>query len=201
MLPSVSRASHGGSSLHLVERLFDEGEWSRARWILEQRLREAPHDHWLHMQIAVSFFEDRRLVEAGSAVERAVVLAPECPSVLWYRGGILHELSRLEDAAHIYSAIVERGPERWMKGGCGLSIGRARGLVSDSWRRLVDIHQARGETKLSELAFDEHLSMLGPGCFGLYTLSVTSTASPETIRRNLRMRTSIRKTLAPAQIH
>jgi tetratricopeptide (TPR) repeat protein len=202
MLRAVARASHRNGALRVeIERLFDGGEWSRARWILEQLLRDSPHDHWLHMQIALTFFEDRQLDKAWEAIERAVALAPECPQVLWYRAGILHELGRLDDAVQVYRAIVERGPERWTGGGCGLRIALARGLVSDSWRRLFDIHEARGEKEFADLAYEQHLDMLGPGCYGLYTFSVTSGADPEAIRRNLRMRTTLRKPAPPPSMH
>ena len=185
---------HAGNTLRNgIERLFDAREWERARWVLEGELLATPDDHWLHMQIALSWYEDARHDQALAAIQRALTLAPECPAVRWYHGGILHALGRHVDAEKVYRSIVERGIGWASEGSCGVGIGLAKGLIADSWWRISDLHRTRGEEEPAREAFSNFLDLLGPGCFGLYTLDVVTRHEDSFVRRQLRMRSSLRR--------
>lgn len=194
MVGAVAQAPHAGNTLRdCIERLFDAHEWDRARWLLDGELLATPDDHWVHTQIALSWYEDGRHAEAQQAIERALALAPECPSVRWYHGGILHARGQLDEAITVYRAMVEREPLWASRGACGLPVSIARGLVADAWWRLSDVYAARGDRDLAERAFTEYLERLGTGCLGLYTLDVLDKYGAAHMRRQLRMRRSVHK--------
>ena len=141
-----------------IERLLAGENWLGARRVVLKELARAPKDHWLLSRLALTYYEQGRYKEALKHEARALALAPRCPLVLWGLAGTHHMLGRLDAAVVLYQRLIRRGAPRIAAGRCGEGIRRARGLVADCWFRLGEIREDRGQRRLAERAYREHVA-------------------------------------------
>lgn len=201
MLPFV--ANEPGSDVHAraIETLLDRGDWLRARWLLHERLLRTPDDHWLWSKLALTWVEEGRPEQALNPIRRALRLAPQCALALWYHGGILDLLGQRLEAIAVYRSLIERGVAQLAAGECGLGRARAVGLLSDSCRRLSILHEACGDRAEASVWHARHLNHLGDGHIGLYKLDDTLPEAEPTLRWDIRLRNTLRRSASGLPQH
>jgi tetratricopeptide (TPR) repeat protein len=120
-----------------IDALFATEKWKEARALIEKAMKKRGHepDHWLLTRLATTYYEERRYKNALQLVEKARVLAPECPLVLWDYAGTLDALGRSEEAVSVYMALILRGPEKIGRQECGEGLEWAIGLLTDCFYR------------------------------------------------------------------
>ena len=153
-----------------IEALIAVERWDEARAAVRAALRDEPSSHWLHARLALTFYEQRRYDEAYAVAEHARRLAPRCPLVLWEVAGALDMLDRTAEAVRVYRSLVRRGTESLAYGECG--EGRA---WRAGWSPIVaiaspDATKNRDGGNLALSAFEQHLSLRGPGCRSIYPI-------------------------------
>ncbi len=146
-----------------VKALLDAHAWTRARWIVEARLKSAPEDHRLHAQLALTWLGDLRLAEARRVIDNAAMLAPECPAVLCIRGAVLDALGETDKAIAVLGALTERGPGPLLRGPCRIEPSQARSVLAESWLRLALLYQTRGEPEMHDECTRRHLFLASAG--------------------------------------
>jgi tetratricopeptide (TPR) repeat protein len=153
-----------------IESLITAERWDEAREAIRSALDAKPMSHWLLARLALTYYEQRRYGDALAVAERARVLAPRCPLVLWEVAGALDMLDRTTEAVRVYRRLIRRGVDSIAYGDCGEGLAWARGLIADSWYRIARCHKRHGRRELSTRAFKAHLEMRGPGCRSIYPI-------------------------------
>jgi tetratricopeptide (TPR) repeat protein len=132
---------------------------------LRRRLKAEPRHHWLLTRLSSVYYERRRYALALKYAEKAFEEAP---------------------ALDLYARIVTRGVNQIATNECGEGKAWARGLVTDSHYRASLSLKAIGNEKASLSAFDECLSLRGPGCRSIYRLAELGAADTLATRPNRR---------------
>lgn len=153
-----------------IESLISSDRWDDARQAICSALDAEPSSHWLLARLALTYYEQHRYAEALAIAERARVLAPRCPLVMWENAGALDMLDRTTEAVRVYRRLIRRGVDSIAYGDCGEGLGRARGLVADCWYRIAKCHKKAGRRSLAARAFEAHLKLRGPGCRSIYPI-------------------------------
>ncbi len=119
----------------------------RARWMLSQRLRDAPEDHALWAALSLTWFEEGQVEASLDAADRAQQRAPACGLVRWYRANLYSALGREAQARALFRAVVD-GAERRPYGACRLDPVHARQMLqkAEVWLEL----DARGARRMPE---------------------------------------------------
>ncbi len=111
----------------------------------------------------MTWIGELRFAEARKAIDRAAMLAPECPAVLVVRGAVLDALGETDTAIAVLGALTERGPVSLLRGPCRIEPSQAKWMLADSWLRLAQLHQARGEAELHTACTRRHLLLAAAG--------------------------------------
>lgn len=201
MLPFVANEPGSDTHAHAIETLLDRGDWPRARWLLFERLQRTPDDHWLWSKLALTWVEEGSPGHALTPIRRALRLAPNCGLALWYHGGILDLLGLRGEAISVYGSLIERGVPQLATGECGLGRARAVGLLSDSCRRLSMLHEACGDRAEASVWHARHLHHLGDGHVGIYKLDDTLVETEPTLRWDIRLRNTLRRSASGLPQH
>ena len=119
------------AAIRRIDRAMDKEDWEAAHRLILQELKAEPEDHWLTTRLATTFYEQRDYAAALKWSEKAILLAPECPLVLWDYAGALDMTGREEEAIRIWRRLIERGAERIAADECGEGVRWAESLVND----------------------------------------------------------------------
>jgi len=153
-----------------IEARISANDWSGARRLIRAALRREPDSHWLLARLGLTYYEERRYVQALQWSERALARAPRCPLVLWEYAGALQQLGRHRDALRVYAGLRRRGVESLAHGECGEGLRWARGLVADALYRQAIGYVALGQRRRARTSLKSHLALRGPGCASIYPL-------------------------------
>lgn len=154
-----------------VWSLLNAGDYAGARAVLERKpLTGDFDDHWFLTRIGLTFYEQRRYVEALDHSQRALVIAPKCPLVLWDLAGTHQMLGDHEQALRFYRRLTSRGVDRLAHGECGEGVAWARTIVADAHYRSASSLSALGRRRAAVNAVDRSLAMRGPGCRSIYPI-------------------------------
>lgn len=149
---------------------------------------EAPDDHRLWARLALNWVEAHTPEHAAKVLDRALLLAPTCPMLLWYRAGVFELLGQDDTARVTYLLLLEQGVDGLAAGECGLGRTLAEGLMSDCFHRLALLDEARGRTREASAWYAEHLASLGEGRHGVYTLDDALILDERRLREAIRLR-------------
>jgi tetratricopeptide (TPR) repeat protein len=153
-----------------IENLIRAERWDEARREIHKRLLRKPDSHWLLTRLGLTYYEQRNYSTALRAQQRALLLSPSCPLVLWDYAGALQMLGRHDEALRVYRRLVRRGVESIAYGDCGEGLAWARGLVADCHYRIMNSYDALSNRSAANRALVKHLEMRGPGCRSIYPL-------------------------------
>jgi tetratricopeptide (TPR) repeat protein len=154
-----------------IERAMAAGEWLGARTLIRNALKHEPDNHWLVTRLGSTYYEQRQYRRALQYAQKALVLAPRCPLVLWDYAGCLEMLDQSQEALSIYRRLIRRGIDRLATGECGEGIAWARGLVSDCHYRMAHCYRSCGNRKQAEASYRCHLALRSSGCRSIYRKS------------------------------
>lgn len=95
----------------LAERLLRARLWTSAEVQLEQLTARAPNAAELWYNLAIARHAMGKLASALAAWNRALELLPDNPDALAYRGEVLLDLKRYDDAAADFARVIELEPD------------------------------------------------------------------------------------------
>jgi tetratricopeptide (TPR) repeat protein len=149
---------------------WEREDWAEARRLILAALDQAPEDHWLITQLAMTHYEERHYPEALELNERAMRLAPRCPLVLWNQASVLDMLGRTDEALALWNRLLKRGPEAVARDECGEGLRWARSLLNDCLYRIGLCYQKKGDHDAALRWLYYHLGNRQRGIKSLYGL-------------------------------
>jgi tetratricopeptide (TPR) repeat protein len=155
---------------HAIADAWEQEDWAEARRRIRAALDQAPEDHWLITQLAMTHHEERRYDEALELNERAVQLAPRCPLVLWNQASILDMLGRTDEALDLWKRLLTLGPEAVARDECGEGLRWARSLLNDCLYRIGLCYQKKGNHDAALRWLYYHLGNRQRGIKSIYEL-------------------------------
>jgi len=142
-----------------LDSLLDQGEYSTARKLLRQRLKEAPGDHWLMAKMASTFASEGRHRDGLRWVRRALRLEPKCPIALWHLAYIYEGRRHYVGAVRVMKGLVSRPIRAYVASGpCAQSERWARDFVTDCYMMLAWVEQCRHRHNQAADAYRKHMS-------------------------------------------
>lgn len=139
------------------EIAYDQDRFRDAIPLLKKALRKDSDDHWLLTRLASCYYEMRQFKKAFTFSERALLLCPRCPLVLWGHAGTLHMLGRIKGAISIYQYLRRLGVKRIAYGPCGEGEKWAASHLADCSFALADCHFALNRHQRAKIYLKDHV--------------------------------------------
>ena len=154
-----------------IEKCIANEQWPEARELIEAGLAAEPDSHWLLTRLGTTYYEEFDYQRSLQLSEQALVLAPDCPLVLWDYAGSLDMLKRPQEALAVYQQLVNRGIDALANDEFGEGRAWARGLYADSFYRMSHCYLSLGQENQAVAALQKHLEQRGPGCRSIYSMA------------------------------
>ncbi len=152
-----------------AEKAFFDGRYDTARRLYMREARGDAPDHRVHMRIAMTYYEQGKLVEALEWNASGLALAPGCPLLLCDRAAILEGLARHDEAVEAYNVIVKQDPNELAQQTCARGLPWARGLVNDCRYRQALLYRRMGEPGQAARLLTQHLENRVWGAESVYS--------------------------------
>jgi len=153
-----------------VNNLILSEKYEEARALTLLLLEDEPDDHWLLVELAETYYEQKNYEKSIEYTEQALKISPHCPLVLWQHAGTLDMLKRSEDAVIIYKRLLRRGIQKIAYGECHEGIRWARSLVNDCRYRLGLVYADLGEFQNAIKYLNSHINHRNRNCYSIYDL-------------------------------
>jgi hypothetical protein len=151
-----------------INALINKGKYDEAREWIRAGLKWLPKDHWLLDRMSLTYFEERRYVDALHWSEKAYKNAKSCPMVLWGYANAMEEVGRYENALSLYNKILDKGTAAVAHGECGEGSDGAESLLADSAYRAALCYQNLNRLQEAFESILTHFSMLEQGAKSIY---------------------------------
>jgi tetratricopeptide (TPR) repeat protein len=153
--------------------LFQNGQWSEARKLLEAELAREPDNHWLLTQLGVTYYEQQQYEEALKHFQAASRIMPDCPLVLWNTAGALDALGKHAKAIQVFTRLL-KGDAKSEADACWESPEWSAALKADCVYRLGVCFRDIGRNEPAEECFRQYLDLQLSGIDGTYSLQDVS---------------------------
>ncbi len=155
-----------------IAELLAKKKWTAARRRIMDELLSAPADHWLWMQLSVTYYEQKKYDKALLCSRRAVELEPSCPLALWHYGSDLAMTGHEQAALAIWIILLEMDLETIAYGDCGEGMDWALQLVNDVHFRMGRLYQHLGQDEQARASFEKYLHNRRHGVGSIYDEAV-----------------------------
>lgn len=153
-----------------VNRLFEQENWQMARTILEKEQARHPGSHWVLTQIAVTYYEERRYLDALKVLLDSLKIKKDCPLTIWNLAGTLACLGRHDDSRDLYLWIL-KSKKSTDDDPCWETATWTKSLKSDCLVRLGDLEKDKGNPVQAAQYYREYLARWARGEKGTYSTS------------------------------
>jgi tetratricopeptide (TPR) repeat protein len=153
-----------------IEKAVQAEDWVDARRLIKAELRNAPKDHWLMSRLALTYYEQRKYLQALHWEILALREAPYCPLAIWGYAGTLEALGRLGESLSLYRYLLSWGEEQMAYGDCGEGIRRARSLLADCHYRIASIWEDKRQWKKAAAEYEIYLAKRKDGWGSIYPI-------------------------------
>jgi tetratricopeptide (TPR) repeat protein len=150
-----------------INRLFRQDDWEEARRLLENARENDPMNHWLLTQLGVTFYEQKKYMDALRLFLASQKIVEECPLTLWNLAGTFDSLGDHMRAVGIYTWIL-RSKKSVKDDPCWESKQWSDALKTDAVYRIGCCFQSLGKKKKAEQCFRNYLDLLSIGIQGTY---------------------------------
>lgn len=164
--------NESNADAEIVERLLRDEKWDEAEAVIKENLEELPDHHWWLARLSAVYYEQCKYAEALEVIEKARLIAPHCPLVLWDYAGSLDMLGREEEAIKIWKALLRRGVEKIAFDECGEGIRWAKSLLIDCLYRIGLSYARLGRKALAVKYIKKHIAQRKPGIPSIYSLKM-----------------------------
>jgi tetratricopeptide (TPR) repeat protein len=152
-----------------INDLFRREDWATARKLLKEELKKDPENHWLLTQLGVTFYEQRRYVQALKLIEASLKIKADCPLTLWNLAGTLDMLGKHRRAIEVFSWLLASKTSP-AADPCWESEAWANALKTDTVYRLGACYDALGEDSVARPLYRQYLDLLLKGGEGTYSI-------------------------------
>ncbi|MEX2173015.1 MAG: hypothetical protein WD872_01550 [Pirellulaceae bacterium] len=153
-----------------IERALAAEDWKAARKHILRALQDDPQDHWLLTNLATTYYEERDYRAALDWSRKALILAPQCPIVLWDYAGSLDMLGREKEAIEVWRGLIDWGAAAIAADECGEGIRAARSLVNDCRYRIGCAQVDLGHREAATEMFEQYVANRGRSTPSIYSL-------------------------------
>ena len=119
-----------------LEKLIKRESWTKARALIQEQLISAPTDHWLWMNLSLTYYEQKKYEKAVQCAKLAVEFQPSCPLALWHYAGSLFMSGREDAALAIWTLLLNMDLEEVAYGECAEGMDWAMQLINDVHYRM-----------------------------------------------------------------
>lgn len=151
-----------------LEKLLRNGDWAAARAMIEEELKESPHDHWLLTQLGVCLYEQRKYKQALKPLTASLKIVKDCPLTLWNLAGTLDALGEQKRALGIYDWILKSSKSAQVDP-CWESPEWTEALKADCTYRVGICLKKLGNNEEAVQCFQRYLEFLSQGIEGTYS--------------------------------
>jgi tetratricopeptide (TPR) repeat protein len=163
-----SRNGSKGNYFAEIEALIARRQWTRARHLIQEGLVFHPTDHWLWLNLGLTYYEQKSYEKALKCSEYAVQLQPDCPLALWHYAGTLAMTGNENSALAIWTTLLNRDLEDIADGDHGEGMDWALQLVNDVHFRMGRCYQWLGHKDLARQSFQKYLHNRQHGVSSIY---------------------------------
>jgi tetratricopeptide (TPR) repeat protein len=153
-----------------IESAIESEQWQKAEKLLRAAVHIEPDSHWLHTRLATSLYEQERYADALEANERAYVLKPTCPLVLWDRACIFDMIDHTDEAISVWRRLLKKGPKAVAENECGEGMKWAQSLLNDCRYRLAFAYADKKQSKEARSYLRRYLSHCESGISTIFDL-------------------------------
>jgi tetratricopeptide (TPR) repeat protein len=143
-------------------------KWPEARALIQEQLVFHPEDHWLWMNLGLTYHEEKEYDKAMECSKRAVQLAPDCPLALWHYAGSLDMAGRGALALPIWIMLLRMEPEQVAYDDHGEGMEWALRLLNDVHYRIGRYYQWIGRNDLAAESYHKYLHNRRHGVASIY---------------------------------
>jgi tetratricopeptide (TPR) repeat protein len=155
-----------------IAELLDKKKWSAARRRITDELLSAPTNHWLWMQLSVTYYEQKNYDKALLCSRRAVELSPDCALALWHYASDLAMSDHEQAALAIWIILLDMDLETIAYGEGGEGMDWALQLINDVHFRMGRLYQHRGQIEPARVSFEKYLHNRGHGVGSIYDAAI-----------------------------
>ncbi|MCK5148279.1 tetratricopeptide repeat protein [bacterium] len=159
-----------GDIKNQINQLLDDEKWLEARELIQQALEDEPDNHWLMTNFSSTYYENKEYKKAVEVSEKALLLAPDCPLVLWDYACATDMTGRFADAIAIWEKLIEADTNELAHGECGEGLRWTESLQNDCIYRLAVSYKKLGKIDMAKNYLKEHISNRKPGLPSVYTM-------------------------------
>jgi tetratricopeptide (TPR) repeat protein len=164
----------GKSDAEIVEQLICGERWDEAEGVIKGNLVEPIEDHWDNhwwlARLSAVYYERHNYAESLAVIEKARLIAPNCPLVLWDYAGSLDMLGREEEATKIWKFLLRKGIKKIAFDECGEGVRWAESLLNDCLYRIGLSYYRLGRKVLAVKYIKQHIAQRRPGLPSIYRL-------------------------------
>lgn len=161
--------THNIEITNKVNEYFDTENYEAAKQFLLKKNEESLDDHWLLAQLAICIYELRDYKTALNYSQQAIELVPDCPLAQDYHAIILFANNRVEEAAQIWTALIEKGIDEIAYGQCGEGKRFAKSLLNDIYFRMGDVYLHKKQQEQALVYYKKHLENRQRGIYSNFT--------------------------------
>jgi len=152
-----------------INDLLGREAWDEARRLLVKEQDKDPESHWVLTQLGVTFYEQRRYMDALELFVESQKIVPDCPLTLWNLAGVLDALENHDAAMRIYTWILQSNASVG-DDPCWESKQWTEALKTDCLYRLGACFQQLGKKQNAERCYREYLGLISRGIDGSYSI-------------------------------
>jgi tetratricopeptide (TPR) repeat protein len=151
-----------------IEKLVERKSWAKARALIQEELIAAPTDHWLWMNLSLTYYEQKKYEKALQCAKLAVEFQPSCPLALWHYAGSLYMSSREDAALAIWTILLGMDLEEVAYGECAEGMDWALQLINDVHYRMGRYYQWKENPEQARVSFKKYLHNRAHGVGSIY---------------------------------
>lgn len=151
-----------------LEKLIKRESWTKARALIQEQLTSAPTDHWLWMNLSLTYYEQKKYEKALQCAKLAVEFKPSCPLALWHYAGSLFMSGREDAALAIWTLLLNMDLEEVAYGECAEGMDWAMQLINDVHYRMGKYYLWKKNPEQACVSFKKYLHNRAHGVGSIY---------------------------------
>lgn len=151
-----------------LESSIKQKKWSKARALILEELSSAPTDHWLWMNLSLTYYEQKHYEKALECSTLAVEYQPACPLALWHYAGDLYMNGREDSALVIWTILLDKEVEEVAYGECSEGMDWALQLLNDVHYRMGRYYQWKDKAEQARVSYGKYLHNRRHGVGSIY---------------------------------
>ncbi|TAH20126.1 MAG: hypothetical protein EAZ08_06960 [Cytophagales bacterium] len=152
-----------------IDQYLAQQKYMQARAVLKRNWKKEPDNVWLMARISTTYYEEKKYKAAMDWAEKAYLLCPQDPLVIWDYAGALDMLGQTEQAIALYHRILAMSYQQIGLEYTGEGIRWAKSLLNDCRYRIALAYSDLGKDAIALKFMREHQIHRVKGLPSLYS--------------------------------